>query len=218
MARVVPLADWKRSGTYPACYNSNDTTFIHGFDNHASRVSGPLFRLWLEVLRRTPQVIIGTRICRGSIAWLVFPGSRAAATYDYLSYVPANLWGWSEVPAVKHNHYRADFATRPLFGNGAAVFLRLASETHQLDWLLWRGATWSYLAYLMVAAFARRRKDWAMMSMAAIVAGQQLMVLADNPDQLFRYMATALFVGPMLIPLFLARNRQPPQAGTPEDH
>jgi len=120
------------------------------------------------------------------------------------------------VPAVKYNQYRADFATRPLFGNGAAVFLRLASTTHQLDWILWRGATWSYLAYLMVAAFARRRKDWAMLSMAAIVAGQQLMVLADNPDQLFRYMATALFVGPMLIPLFLARNRQPPQVDTPD--
>jgi hypothetical protein len=67
-----------------------------------------------------------------------------------------------------------------------------------------------------VAAFARRRKDWAILSMAAIVAGQQLMVLADNPDQLFRYMATALFVGPMLIPLFLARNRQLPQVGTPD--
>src|ERR1700730_10370910 len=214
MERVVPLAAWTRSGKYPACYNSNDTTFIHGFDNNASRVSSPLFRLWLEVLKRTPQVIIATRICRGSIAWLVFPGSRPAATFDYLWYVPSNLWGWSTVPAVKYNQYRADFATRPLCGNGAAVFLRLASTTHQLDWILWRGATWSYLAYLMVAAFARRRKDWVMLSMAAIVAGQQLMVLADNPDQLFRYMATALFVGPMLIPLFLARNRQPPQVDT----
>jgi hypothetical protein len=212
MARVVPLADWKMSGTYPACYNSNDTTFIHGFNNNASRVSGPLFRLWLDVLKRAPQLIIGARICRGSIAWLALPGSRASATYDYLSYVPANLWGWSEVPSVKHNPYRADFATRPIFGNGAATFLRLASEAPQLDWVLWRGATWSYLAYLMVAAVAARRKNWALLSLAAIVAGQQLMVLADNPDQLFRYMATALFIGPMLIPLFLARGRQHPAA------
>ena len=52
--------------------------------------------------------------------------------------------------------------------------------------------------------------------MLGIVAGQQLMVLADNPDQLFRYMATALFIGPMLIPLFLARNRQPPKVDTPD--
>jgi hypothetical protein len=36
------------------------------------------------------------------------------------------------------------------------------------------------------------------------------MVFADNPDQLFRYMMTAMFVGPMLIPLFLARNRPQP--------
>jgi hypothetical protein len=29
-------------------------------------------------------------------------------------------------------------------------------------------------------------------------------------------MATALFIGPMLIPLFLARNRQPPQVDAPD--
>jgi hypothetical protein len=218
MKRVVPLAEWKKSGTYPSCYNSNNTTFIHGFDTRASKLSGPLFRLWLRVLKQAPQLIIGARICRGSIAWLVFPGTWAASTYDYLSYVPGNLWGWSQVPAVKYNPYRADFATRPLFGNSVATFLRLASETRQLDWLLWRGATWTYLAYLMVAAFAVRRRSWAMLSMVAVLAGQQLMVLADNPDQLFRYMATALFAGPMLIPLFLARGRRPPvPAGAGDD-
>lgn len=220
MAEVVPLAEWKSSGTYPACYNSNDTTFLRNFDNNASRHSTALFKIWLEVFKRTPQLLISARICRGSIAWLVFPGSSAAATYDYLSYTPANLWGWADVPEVKHNPYRSDFATRPLlggtFGNHAAIFLRVASETRQLDWLLWRGATWSYVAYLIAAAVALRRKNWALLSMVTIVAGQQLMVFVDNPDQLFRYMATPLFIGPMLIPLFFARNRPQPAVGTPE--
>jgi hypothetical protein len=67
-----------------------------------------------------------------------------------------------------------------------------------------------------VVAFALRRKNWALLSMVAIVAGQQLMVFADNPDQLFRYMMTAMFVGPMLIPLFLARNRPQPALGSSE--
>jgi hypothetical protein len=52
--------------------------------------------------------------------------------------------------------------------------------------------------------------------MGAVVLGQQLMVFADNPDQLFRYMATALFVGPMLIPLFFARRRIQPALDGPE--
>jgi hypothetical protein len=59
--------------------------------------------------------------------------------------------------------------------------------------------------------------------MAAIVLGQQLMVLADNPIQAFRYMAAPLLIGPMLVPLFCARNRPSPpacaddQAGTNPD-
>jgi hypothetical protein len=219
MEKVVPLAEWKKSGTYPNCYDSNATSFLRNFDNNASRHSGPLFKLWLQILKRTPQLVIGARICRGSIAWLVFPGSSAAATYDYLSYVPKDLWGWGKVPAVKHNPYRKDFSARPLlggFGNHTAIFLRDATEAPQLDWLLWRGATWSYAAYLMVFAFARRRRNWALLSMGAIVLGQQLMVFADNPDQLFRYMATALFVGPMLIPLFCARDRLQPALDGPE--
>jgi hypothetical protein len=218
MEKVVPLAEWKKSGTFPDCYDSNDTSFLRNFNNNASKESGPLFKLWLQMLKRTPQLVIGARICRGSIAWLVFPGSSAAATYDYLSYVPADLWGWGKVPAVKHNPYRKDFSARPLlgsFGNHTAIFLRDATEVRQLDWLLWRGATWSYAAYLMVFAFARRRRNWALLSMGAIVLGQQLMVFADNPDQLFRYMATALFVGPMLIPLFFARNRAQPALDGP---
>jgi hypothetical protein len=218
MEKVVPLAEWKKSGTYPNCYDSNETTFLRNFDNNATRNYVPLFKLWLQILKRTPQLVIGARICRGSIAWLVFPGNSAAATYDYLSYVPPDLWGWGKVPAVEHNPYRKDFSARPLlgsFGNHTAMFLREATEAPQLDWLLWRGATWSYAAYLMVFAFARRRRNWALLSMGGIILGQQLMVFADNPDQLFRYMATALFVGPMLIPLFFARDRLQPALDSP---
>jgi hypothetical protein len=72
MEKVVPLAEWKASGAYPRCYNSNYTTFLRNFDNNASRVSTPLFKLWLRTLKRTPQLVIGARICRGSIAWLAF--------------------------------------------------------------------------------------------------------------------------------------------------
>jgi hypothetical protein len=213
MARVAPLAEWKSSAN---CYTSNPTTFLPGFPAKSQKLAGPLFRLWLQVLKRTPQLIIGARICRGSIAWLIFPGTPSAQTGDYLSVVPSDVFGTVNLPDVQTNPYRADMATRPLlggtFGNQAATFLRLASETPQLSWLLWRGATWCYFAYLAVGAFALRRKDRALLAMAAIVAAQQLMVLADNPSQVFRYMAAPLLIGPMLVPVFCARNRRPAEA------
>ncbi len=206
MARVVPLAEWKTEN----CYSSNTTTFLPGFVPNATKLSRPLFQLWLRVLKRSPQLIIGARICRGSIAWLVFPGSAAARTFDYATPIWPNLWGWGHVWRVRHNPYRAEMTARPLFGNQAATFLRMASQTPQLDWLLWRGATWSYFSYLAVAVFFLRRKDRPLLSMAAVVVGQQLIVLIENPIQAFRYMATPLLIGVMLVPLLCARNR--PQA------
>ena len=223
MARVAPLAEWKSSAN---CYTSNPTTFLPGFPAKSQQLAGPLFRLWLQILKRAPQLIISARICRGSIAWLVFPGTTSAETGDYLSGVPPDIYGTADTPQVRNNPYRADMATRPLLGTfvyHGAVILREASETPQLSWILWRGATWSYVAYLAVVAFALRRKKWALISMAAIVLGQQLMVLADNPIQAFRYMAAPLLIGPMLVPLFCARNRPSPpacaddQAGTNPD-
>ena len=209
MSQVVPLAEWKKSA---GCYNSNPTTFLPGFPAKAQELAGPLYQLWLRVLQRTPRLLVDARICRGSIAWLVFPGNASAATIDYTTAVTSNVFG--EASAVRDNPYRADMASRPLFGHDAANALRSASEKPDLDWLLWRGATWSYVSYLAVAALALRRKNRALLSMAAIVVGQQLMVLADNPTQLFRYMAAPLLIGPMLVPLFFARNGRLAETGT----
>ena len=66
--------------------------------------------------------------------------------------------------------------------------------------------------------FALRRRDWALLALAAVVAANQLAALADSPTQVFRYMAAPLLIGPMLLPLFLARARRAPlseEAGSP---
>ena len=209
MKRIVPLREWRYGGA--DCYSANQTTFLHGFDAHSSRHAIQLFRLWLQLVKRVPQDIISARLCRGALAWVIQPNSQGR-TFDYDSFTPANLWGWANVPAVKYNPYRADFATRPLthLGNDAAQWLRDATEVPQLDWLLWRGSTWTWFGYIAIGLFALRRRDKMMLALAAILAGQQFMVLADNPVQLFRYMMTPLLIGPLLIPLLCARNRRPP--------
>ena len=60
---------------------------------------------------------------------------------------------------------------------------------------------------------ARRRRHWSLLALVAIVVGQQLTVFADIPTQAFRYMASPIYIGIMLLPLFFARNRATPSTG-----
>lgn len=202
MARVVPLAEWKKSAD---CYDSDKTNYLPHFTARAERVKVQLLELWLRVLRHSPGAILGARICRGSIAWAVF-ASHGAVAFPYDSRIPAGLFGAARHQDVRDNPYRHDLATRPLWGKSVAHRLRVRSTSRLVAWLLWRGATWSYIAYLTVGIFALRRRNWALLSLAAIVAAQQLTALADSPTQVFRYMATPLFAGVMLLPLLLARS------------
>jgi hypothetical protein len=211
MARAAPLATWKATAD---CYDSDWTTKVLGPAARSEPLRGQLLGLWLRVLKRSPNLVLGARICRGSIAWSIFGGPAridAQTTHDPAAIDP-NLWGLGSRPAVVDNPYRAAMVTRPLSAtlNRAALFFRSVSETPQLDWLLWRGAFWCYLSYLAVWLFARRRRNWALLSLGAIVAGQQLGLLVDVPAQLFRYMASPIFIGIMLVPLFFMRDRPAP--------
>jgi len=213
MARVAPLAAWKATAN---CYDSDWTTSqIPDFDTNATRVSGQLFSLWLRVLGRSPDLVLGARICRGSIAWSVFQGPSRLEAQTKIAGLPLPKGNWQR---IEHNPYRHAVLSRPLAvtANKAGTFLWGVSRTRQFDWLLWRAPFWCYLCYLMVFAFARARRNWALLSLASIVAGQQLAVLADNPSQLFRYMVSPIVIGIMLVPLFFARRRTLPAGATPQ--
>lgn len=71
------------------------------------------------------------------------------------------------------------------------------------DWVLWRGASWAYLSYLAVGLGAWALRNRYVLGVAAVVAGQQLAVLANISAQDFRYMASPIFIGALLVPLFL---------------
>lgn len=211
MTQVAPLAAWAQTAN---CYDSDWTTNIHGFNKRSPRVSGQLFSLWLRVLERSPDLILGARICRGSIAWSIFPGPGrlAGATLEPDDKVPANLFRLAD--RVRGNPYRSALHVEPLSKdlNIAGNFLWNVSRTPQLQWLLWRGPFWCYLSYLMLFAVARARRNWALLGLGAIIAAQQLGVMVDIPAQLYRYMISPIFIGIMLIPLFFARRRPAPVA------
>lgn len=207
MKRVVPLAEWRSSAD---CYNADSTDYAADLTKRADKLTGPLFSLWLQLLRRHPGLIIGARLCRGSIGWVVFPSPPAVAG-DYLSEIPWNMFDARFEPGVKDMpaQYYHDIATRPLWGFSLAYSLRNGSERKSIAWLLWRGATWCYIAYLAIGVLAVRRRDWKVLALGAAVAADQLVAMADSPTQVFRYMAAPLLIGPMMLALFFARTRLP---------
>ena len=212
MEQVAPLAVWRKTAN---CYDSDSTTRIPGIKefSRAPARSGPmvsrLVALWARVLKRTPQLVLGARICRSSIAWNIFEAGRIGQTQIQPLSPPAKVW-----PMLRHNPYRTALLSRPLSAtlHTLAKTLWTASRTRQLDWLLFRGAFWAYLSYLVLFLFARGRRNWALLSLGAVVAGQQLGLLPDTPAPDYRYMIVEIFIGIMLVPLLFARHRPAPPA------
>ncbi|MHC5257593.1 hypothetical protein ACYSUO_06895 [Streptomyces sp. UC4497] len=209
MVRVAPLSTWRAAGTN--CYAS-DVLYYNAAWNRteADRLSEPLVRLWWRTLREAPQQILDARVCRAHIAWGVFPGpeSKDARTWTYGTSIPADLWGYGP---IEDSPYRSLLKARPLSStlHQAATFGRSAFGVPQLEWLLWRGATWCYATYVLVALLARARRRRVLLALAAVPLGVQLTVLAANPAPCFRYMAAPMFIGVLCLSLIPAIRPKP---------
>ncbi|NBE50241.1 hypothetical protein [Streptomyces boluensis] len=208
MSQVAPLSTWHDAGTN--CYAS-DVFYYNASVNRtaAAELIEPLVQLWWRTLRESPQQVLGARLCRSHIAWAVFPGpaDKSARTWVYATSIPADLWGFraEEIP------YRPQLKARPLSStlHDAADFGRAAFGVPQLEWLFWRGATWCYATYALVALLSRARRCRALLGLVGVPLGMQLTVLAANPVQSFRYMAAPMFIGVLclsLIPALLDRT------------
>lgn len=220
MSTAGPLSTWAHAGSN--CYNSDWLTSNDQFDKTAAdAVNDRLVALWKKVLLRTPEVAIKARLCRGSIAWSPWqgPSSLDADTLLATTVVPADRFGWTkdEYARMTGNPFVPKLTTRTKWkaGHNFAESFNAGSRSPGWDWLLWRGATWCYLAYAAIVIFAIRNRFKAVAVLPAMVVGLQLSVLAANPAQLFRYMAAPIFIGLLVLPLMLARARP---AGEQRDH
>lgn len=209
MAQVAPLSTWHDAGTN--CYVS-DVLYYNPTLNRAAatQLTEPLVGLWWRTLRRSPQEILGARLCRAHIAWAVFPGpaDKDARTWTYGTSIPADLWGFSP---IEDSPYRSRLKARPLSRalHHAATFGRSAFGVPQLEWLLWRGATWCYATYALVALLTRARRRRALLALAGVSLGVQLTVLVANPAPCFRYMAAPMFIGVLCLSLIPALGGKP---------
>jgi hypothetical protein len=204
MAQVAPLDHWRNGAN---CATSDALTRAPFDLDAADRLHTELVALWWRTLDRAPNRVIDARICRGAIAWSVTPSGRPTI-YPPIE-TPRNLYGLrSYVPDWAERGVLPDPPWGPLHHAGS--FLMRASESTSLEFLLWRGATWCYVAYACAAFAARRLRSRVVLAAAAVVAGNQLAVLLDNPNQLARYMMGCLVVGALLVPLAAVRVASPP--------
>lgn len=209
MKKVAPLDHWTSTGT---CYAA-DPLMGKPFDRpEAARLNSQLLDIWTEIAKRTPEVLVGARLCRSHIAWAIWPGPKSEDGYTLISspVTPKNLFGWADWNKdIKHSKYRPVLKMRPLSTtlNTAALFAFRASKVQQLDWLLFRGAIWCYLSYAIALVLVRKRRQRGLWAMTAFTIGLQLCVLAANPAPLFRYMVAPMFIGFFFLPLLTVRTK-----------
>ncbi|WP_371497473.1 DUF6020 family protein [Kitasatospora sp. NBC_00374] len=213
LAAVAPLTTWDTAGDQ--CFSSDPlTNWGEGWDRRQAAVhSDELVSLWVKVAAHHPDYVIGARLCRSHIAWAVWagPAARSGETVVQSPKASPDLFGFTAPGGdLEHSPYadtlRPHPAAQPLLK--AAVWLHDAFRAPQLDWLFWRGAVWCYLGYAALAVYARRRRaTLAVVPVGgAVLIGLQLNLMVANAAPHFRYMAVALFVGPLLLPLLGARS------------
>jgi hypothetical protein len=208
MAKVSPLAHWAAAG---ARCTTTDALTDPQFDlARAAALNRQLVGVFVRVAQRTPQLVAEATLCRGHMAWAVFPGSDPVnppgTGWD------SNLYGFADVvPGVYTNPYYHVMRPQPFSDHLRGVvnwWYRLLS-TAQIVWLLWGGAVWCWIAYLLIIRLARRRVRRELLAIGAITLGLQLDVLIAIPSSLYRYMAGPTMIGVLLLPLALSRLGAP---------
>ncbi|WP_431679004.1 hypothetical protein [Kitasatospora sp. KL5] len=211
MAQVTPLADWTRGGSN--CYVSDQLVLAWNFDRPAAeRVNDRLMQIWTKVAEKRPDLVLNARICRGHIAWSPFPGPADRAAYTWIASpapTPKELYGVAPPGSpMASNPNRFALYSNPVSYKlrHLAEFWYTAAKVKQLDWLLFRGATWCYIGYAALLVFARGRRMRSALALAGVMVGFQLTVLAANPAPLYRYMVGPMFIGAFCLALIPARR------------
>jgi hypothetical protein len=206
MSTAAGLDFWRTSAN---CGIVDTTVWDPAFNRAAAQAhNSELLHAWFGVLRRSPGTIVGTRLCRSAIAWNPFPTGG----------LRRNPWPWSTATYLARdttligNPFRSAVTSDPLShrANRVATELIHISNKAPLEWVLWRGATFAYIAYAVVGYAAWRRRDRTVLILASLTLANQLSVLFFNNLQAARYMAAPYVLGILLLPLLAVRREPAP--------
>jgi len=149
-------------------------------NGHASRVVS----LWLKVVREHPAMVARNRLCVGSV---VYRPDNEGALYTVSRGIDQNPDGLRTVPISDTLHDRA------------VSLLDRLDENDVQSWV-WRAPGWIYLAYVVFAVVAVRRRRWILLLPVLPLAMLQLSVFPVNPAQDARYMFPGLILAVLLLP------------------
>lgn len=196
LAAAAPFAEW-RALSEPFGCSSTNWQWLEDFDWEQLRGrTGAYLDLWRRIAAERPGRVLANRLCVGAIAWrpdtvgLVYTVSRGVDPNDL------------------------GLRTRPIVGGldePAAALLDL-TDRPGVQWLLWRGAVWTYASWIAVAVAAWRLRRRAVLLAALPGLALQLSVFPVNPSQDARYMFAGLLVGVLLLPLAAAARSRVPAA------
>jgi len=217
MSSVSPLSHWKNSTN---CYTSDQLDQSHAWDlTESEKRSSQLFHLWLQVLRRTPQAVVDARICRGAIAWMVFPPHSKTTSLVPTPFPDSTYFGHAaELGASGRDALRARPVLRAF--THVATFFEKITLSRNFEFVLWRGATWAWIAYAVATVTVRRRR-WRCgeaLAVVSLIVGNQVVVLLNNPNQLARYMYGCVLMGVLLLPLLSVRGHRSSQLAEEMPH
>jgi hypothetical protein len=222
MAKVAPLSLWYSAGG--DCWSSDRLDNVKAFHRTAAADRArKLFGLWRRTLQAHPVTVVVGRLCRGAIAWSPWPGpaGRGNSAFPPLA-VPDDMFGWWPKRLADSPEIHSALLPDPPISSLRSAAKSYVSNSMRIggEWILWRGATWCYLAYIAVGVLAWRRRSWIVLSLAATAFANQVTVLLDNPAQLIRYMEGCIYLGILVLPLLTLTRRaaeQPAATAAPAD-
>ncbi|MFK3980106.1 hypothetical protein ACI2K4_06945 [Micromonospora sp. NPDC050397] len=211
MAQVAPLTHWRDSAD---CYSVDPTVWDPIFVRpNAAEHKSELVSIWVRLLQRSPGTVLQARFCRSSIAWQPASTGNVARNpnpWSVRTYVQRD-------PLFQASPARHAAYSDPLSRRAGDLAVKLSGYTVTPEWLWWRGASWAYVAYLVVGLVAWRRRDRTVLALAGLSAGNQLSVLAINNMQGARYMFVPYVLGVILLPLLATARRPAEVVATPAE-
>lgn len=192
LEQLLPLDEWRR---WYWCYSLNGLLYGSGFESRFFDAHVDAFTdLWLRLAARDPMTLARHQQCITSLVWRITQPADG-----YLS-----TWQRNLIDNYARSLGIAPSSPVPEVRDRLMSWL-VSLEHPSVIWLVWRPATYLYLALFCVGIASIRRRSLRMMGLALPVVAQSLVWMLVITVQDFRfqypvYLIALVSVGLLFIP------------------